>query len=337
MRAAVFVYVVVVALFSAGAGAVTAVLPVDASGMGADEARVKRDITEVMREVLKQDFKAVADSVVPDGVRCTQTLACLQKAAASVSADEVVWVKAVAATPSPGSVAWSNVSLALFATDGTPLVSFSTVLTTTTTINDLRGIIVQAFAPAQFSGRASVRGLLPGDELLVDGIRPDRPEVTLRAGKHKARVRHGDGTVVEVAFVVPFNDAITVDVPATVPLGGSAPPANWPGLVHASVAGAGLVGVVFLAGREAYLRESAAFLEQSACPVGALDGTGAGFKDQGVASLGACGAVQVEQHQWVQLNRDLHLSLGIGFGVVTLAAGTAAAASYLLSPLPSEG
>lgn len=316
------------------AGAVTAVLPVDASGMGADEARVKRDITEVMREVLKQDFKAVADV---DGARCTQTMDCLKTVATKAGADEVAWVKAVAAPPAPGSVAWSNVSLALFSPDGTPLVSFSTVLTTTTTINDLRGIIVQAFAPAQYSGRAALRGLQTGDELLIDGIRPERPEVTLRAGNHKARVRHADGTVVEVAFVVPFNDAVVVDVPATVPLGGSAPPANWPGLVHGGITAVGVVGVVFLVGREAYLRESAGFLEQSACPVGALDGTGAGFEDQGVAALGACGAVQVEQHQWVQLNRDLHLSLGVGFGVVTVAAGTAALASFLLAPLPAEG
>lgn len=330
---ALFVACVFVVVFAVPAGAVTAVLPVDASGMGADEARVRRDITEVMKEVLKQSFKAVADV----DARCTQTLKCLQKA--GEGADEVAWVRASAAPADAGSsTAWANVSLALFASDGTPLVTYNAVLTTTSTINDLRGLIVQAFAPAQYSGRAVVKGLLAGDELLIDGLRPDRPEVTLRAGAHKARVRHADGTVVEVGFVVPFNDQVNVDVPATVPLGARAPPANWPGLFHASVAGAGVVGVVSMVVREAfYLRPSAAFLDISDCPTGKVDETGAGFKNQGVDDLAPCTAVQYEQHQWVMLNRDLHLSMGITFGVVAVAAGAAAAASFLLEPLPAEG
>jgi hypothetical protein len=337
MRFAAVSLVVVFALASGSAGAVTAVLPVDASGMGKDDARVHRDITEVMKEVLKRGFKAVPEKAAPDGgTRCTQTLDCLKNAAESVGADEVVHVKASRAAPSQGAEAWANVSLALFATDGTPLVTFTTVVTTTAAINDLRGIIVQAFDPAQYSGRVSVRGLVDGDELLLDGLRPDRPELALRAGPHKARVRHGDGSVVDVAFVVPFNGQAVVDVPAALPPGSFAPPSNWPAFAHAGVAAAGVVGVVAMIIREGIWRGSAEVLDGGTCPVGVVDDTGADFADEGVSAFGPCGAVQVEQHQWVQLNRDLHLSLGLAFGAVAVAGGTAAALTLLLEPPPAE-
>lgn len=324
------------ALLGAGeARAVTAVLPVDAAGMGADEARVRKEITEVLRDVLRGSFQAVPDPLVVDGAaRCAQTMACLVAAAAAVGAEEVVWVKAERAAPSQGAAAFSNVRLALFSSDGTPLATFDKTLSTTTAILDLRGVIVQAFDPASYAGRASVTGLVPGDELLIDGLRPERAELALRAGPHQARVRHSDGSVVDVDFVVPFQGQVTVDAraPAAAAAGG-APPGWWPGVVHGGAAVVGVAGLATVIGRELVLmRPAADRLDRGACPSGGDDPSGGDFQNQGVSSLGPCGGVQVELHQWVQLNRDLHVTLGAGFTLLALAAGTAAAATLLAAP-----
>jgi hypothetical protein len=301
----------------------------------------------VLKEVLKTNYRAVSDSNLPDGpLKCTQTPACVARAAAAAGADEVVFIKAVRPSVEQGANAYANLTLTVFSSDGAALLSFEQTVTNTTGVVDLRSLIVRAFTPALYLGRLQLRGVVDGDEVLIDGLRLDqRNEVALRAGPHRARVRHcavaiaGSaapvvaGVVVDIPFVVPFEGVVAVDVPPAGTESSSVIPANLPVWAHGATSVVLLGTIVGLGVREIGWRESADLLERGTCQNRNADETRNGFANLGTNPLGVCGGVQSETHQWTQLNRDLHFSLGIGMTALAAASTTALAVTLLR---PSE-
>lgn len=100
----------------------------------------------------------------------------------------------------------------------------------------------KAFDPSRFSGKAIITGAPDGSELLVDGLRIDGKEVTLRVGHHVLDVVHGDGAVETVPFDVLLDKRVFVPVPsapAAAPSSGGAPL-----YISATTASLGIAAVV---------------------------------------------------------------------------------------------
>ena len=338
MRAFVFVLVALVADVAVAEG--TALFPIDAGATGSAEAKLKRDIPVVVKDVLRTSYRAIADAAVPDGAfKCSQLPSCVQKAAAAADVDEVVFIKATRPGPEQGANAYANLTLTVFNSDGLKVLSFDQTITNTTGIVDLRGLIVKSFTPALYTGRLQLRGVADDDEVLIDGLRLDqRREVALRAGPHKGRVKHKDvdAGVAELSFDVPFEGVVAVEVPPPGVLSSSVGSADLPLYAHGLSTVVALGTAIGLGARELYWRNSASLLERSTCQTVTSDESGAGFENLGTNRLGACIGVQSELHQWVQLNRDLHLTIGIGMTAVAAASTTALLVPLFLTPTATE-
>lgn len=313
-----FVCAVVVA--AAGpAGAVTALLPIEATGELSPSCQPKA-ILAALGQVLKADLRPV----VAAENRCSQQQTCLARAAGD--ADEVAFIAVAAA----GDAA-CRVSLSLFAPDGTAMAALSTTLQRDSAEADLRALVVTAFAPAEFIGHASLQGVQIGDEVLVDGLRVDGTDLTLRPGHHLVRVVRGDAFV-DVSFDVPFRGSVVVDVPAaaTAPTAttATAPPLA---LAHGLFTVAALGGLTWMIVDE--LAASAAVANVAGvCLPGKEDPTGANFNNRGINSTGICAASQIENRQWLQMNREMYTALGLGFAGIAIAGATAGVASAFFLP-----
>ncbi|MDP2341845.1 MAG: hypothetical protein Q8O67_12875 [Deltaproteobacteria bacterium] len=329
MRVVVFVVSALVANVALAEG--TALFPVDATGTGSAESKLKRDIPVVVKDVLKAGYRAIAETSVPDGpLKCSQLPACVAKVAAAAGADEVVFIKATRPGPELGADGYAHLELTIFSSDGAKLLGFEQTITNTTGIADLRGLIVRAFAPALYIGHVQLRGVVDGDEVLIDGLRHDkRTDVALRAGPHVARVRHKPiaigavGDAVDIPFVVPFEGVVAIDVPPAGTVNNEATSPQLPLYAHGAVTVAVAGTLVGMGVRELYWRAAASHLERSTCQITSSDESGADFKNLGVNPLGVCTGVQSELHQWVQLNRDLHLTIGLGMTALAAATTTA--------------
>ncbi len=220
MRAAAFLVLCSALAADIALAEASGVLPIDATDMGSAEAKLKREVPMVLQDVLKDRYRAVPDVDVVGGVaRCTESPGCLQEAAAAVGADELVWVKATRPTPEQDADVYANLRLLLFDSQGVPLLRFEQTITNSTGVIDLRALVVRALAPVAYSGRLQLRGVGAGDEVLIDGLRLDeRNETALRPGLHEARVRSpGPRPEIKVAFVVPFEGLVVVDVATSEP------------------------------------------------------------------------------------------------------------------------
>lgn len=314
-------FVAVVACASP-AQAVTALLPIDVAG--ADEEAAAVAIDAAFAAVLHDDLKRIAPGHDPgrDLARCHQNLSCLQRVAAS--ADEVAWVS----FDHDGAGGALTVKLALFAPDGAPLATW---VRSFDSDDDARALAAAAFAPASFVGRVAFFGVGSDDVVMIDGVRSgakDAGSFVVRAGAHVARVDRVDGSTDEVSFDVPFGGIARVAVPSS-SSSVSLPP-QVVGFTSGAFAVAGAAGVVWMLAREFVWADAAAGLA-GVCGTTDEDPTGNRYANQGVDSLGICAAPHIEDRQWVQLNRDLHLPLGIGFAGVAVAGGAAAALSFALA------
>ena len=318
----------------------TAVLPIDSDGMGSAAAKLNRDVTIVVTEILKGGYHGIDVGNVPGGARvCSQSPACLSQIALDVDADEVVFISASRLAGDEAFDHWATLTLQIFNRAGEPAMSLQQAIGNLSGILDLRGLVVQAFDPAQYQGRLQLLGVVDGDEVLIDGLALDgHNDSALRAGPHQARLRRAgqtQGNDVNVAFVIPFAGlkvldfaAVTTTIPGGMPL-------QVPAWVHGSAAAASGALAMGVGVRELLIRRDAKFLEHSRCPQGSADPSGANFQNQGVSALGACTALQIEFHQGAQLNRELNVTLGVSMMAVA-AAATAAWAVAGFTPPASE-
>ena len=104
--------VTVSSLSSMAARAATGLLPVDASAMGQDQARVRRGIVEGARDVLKADVVVIDAVAVPGGMtRCLADQACLRGLIDSRGVDALA---AFVVTPMTKSPAWADVHVVVY-------------------------------------------------------------------------------------------------------------------------------------------------------------------------------------------------------------------------------
>lgn len=240
-----FVLFAVALLSPSVAGAAVGVLPVDATAMGADEARMRIIVTDVVKDVLRGRFRglSVADDLQGRAVAdCSAEPACLQALISRTGVDEVAQI-AIERTGERDP--WAKVTLQIFDASGARTFVVTQLLTTTRT-NDLKGLLVQGFEPARYLARLEFVDLAVGDQLQVDRLLA-APTMTVRPGAHQVRVTHADGTLtlfdVDVAFderkviAVPQRDGGVAVVPAIV--GGASVAAGAAGVV------VGLMGYAF--------------------------------------------------------------------------------------------
>lgn len=225
--------------WSTTAWATTGLLPVDASAMGADEARIRRGVTDAAREVLKGNAVDVAADALPGGLpRCSADAACMRGVIERLGVDELAAFVAVGAgAPGSPAGAWATVDVTIYNLDGVASFRSSQPLVGDT---DLKTLMVRTFDPAHHTGRLDVTGLADGDVVLIDGL-VAAPTALVRAGSHTVVVVHGDGTTTTAAVDVGYDER------RELPMAGqqtSPKPSVLPLVVGGVVGGVGIVGAV---------------------------------------------------------------------------------------------
>ena len=307
----------VVVSAAAPAGAVTALLPIEASSELPEKSCQPKAVLSAIGEVLKADLRLVAPGA--DIARCSQNQTCLARVAAD--ADEAAFI-----VVAPAADAACVVSLRLFAPDGTPMIELAAQLRPGSAEQDLQALVITAFAPAEFLGHASLQGKLGGDEVWVDGLRAEGTDLTLRAGPHLLRIWRAD-SFIDVSFDVPFRGSVIVDVPAATTTSTRAPPLAFAHGVFAVAALGGLTWMII----DDLAAAAAVTNVAGVCLPGNEDPTGANFNNRGINTTGICAATQTENRQWLQMNREMYTALGIGFAGSAVVGATAGIASAYFS------
>jgi len=223
--------------WSTTATATTGLLPVDASAMGADAARLRRGVTDAARDVLKGNAVDVIDAALPGGLaRCSADAACMRGVVERLGTDDLAAFVAVPGAAGSPAGAWATVSVTIYNQDGVASFRSSQPLSTAT---DLMTLMVRTFDPQHHTGRLDVVGLVDGDVVLVDGLLA-APTSLVRAGPHTVMVVHGDGTTTTSTVDVGYDERHVL--PVTRPQEDSA--GSWPILVGGVVGGVGVVGAV---------------------------------------------------------------------------------------------
>lgn len=224
-------------LSSMAAQASTGLLPVDASAMGQDEARVRRGIVDGARDVLKADAVVIDAVAVPGGMtRCLADQACLRGLIDSRGVDALA---AFVVTPMTKSPAWADVHVVVYDLNGVASFRSSQQLSTDT---DLEALMVRTFDPARYTARLDVLGVEPGDAILVDGLGAASTSL-LRAGHHTVVIVHRDGTNTTMPVDLGYQQRLQLQVPAWQLPGQQMTTNPLPLLIGGVVAGVAVVGV----------------------------------------------------------------------------------------------
>lgn len=228
---------------SSTAAASTGVLPVDSTAMGKEAPRIRAAIVEVVKDVLRGRYVDLAEDPVlkkpttaeaaKAGAVCLQQPECLPGVVGRNGVDEVVHLLV---EPTGARDPWARVTLTLLDPTGKKTFVATQTLTTQRT-NELKGLLLRAFAPARFVGRVDFLGLEPGDTVWVDDVVAQSP-LNLRPGPHRARVAHVDGTLTRFDFDVAYDEKNEIVVPAR---GNTV--AIAPTIVGSAAVVAGVVGV----------------------------------------------------------------------------------------------
>jgi hypothetical protein len=222
-------------LSSMAAQASTGLLPVDASAMGQDEARVRRGIIDGARDVLKGDA-VIIDAVAGGMVRCSADPACLR---GLMDARGVDALAAFVVTPTTRAPAWAEVRVVVYDINGVASFRSSQPLATDT---DLQALMVRTFDPARFTARLDVLGVEPGDAILVDGLGAASTSL-LRAGHHTVVIVHRDGTNTTLPVDLGYQQRLQLEVPAWQLPGQQLTTNRMPLVIGGVVAGVAVVGV----------------------------------------------------------------------------------------------
>jgi hypothetical protein len=157
--------------------------------------------------------------------------------AANRDIDEVAQVLLRSAGPNK-----TEMKLRIFGRDGVVLQQPTEEIVDVQAAEVTTAMLRKAFDPSRFSGRASIQGA-PGDaELLVDGLRVEGNEVTLRVGPHVLDVVHANGAVETVPFVVELDQTEPVLVPSAPVAAASG--GGAPFIVSATTASVGVAAAV---------------------------------------------------------------------------------------------
>ncbi len=151
--------------------------------------------------------------------------------------DEVAQVLLRSAGPNK-----TEMKLRIYGRDGVVVQEPTQEIVDVQAVEVTTAMLRKAFDPSRFSGKAIITGAPDGSELLVDGLRVDGNEVTLRVGHHVLDVVHANGSVETVPFDVNLDKPVFVPVPsapAAAPVSGGAP-----FYTSASTASLGLAAVV---------------------------------------------------------------------------------------------
>jgi hypothetical protein len=205
---------VVFLCWAGSAQARTALLPVDARGLGADGPRAQAALVAALKDVVGGAL-VVVDAPAPDGAGppCVDDRGCLTAVARQHEADEVV---AVTIERGLDAAHWGHVVVRVFDADGAPRATLSSSITSTHAASDVRALALRAFDPARYAGRIDVTGAAPDDVVSVDGLRISSSSLVVRPGAHRVRVQRAGAVIVDQRVRVSLDERAVVDVAAVV-------------------------------------------------------------------------------------------------------------------------
>lgn len=199
----------------------------------------KNDLDDNVRLTLQSSLVALALRCDPGTFATPPDARCVKDAVneSKRDIDEVAQVLLRNAGPNK-----TEMKLRILGRDGAPIQEPTAEIVDVQAAAVTTAMLRKAFDPSRFSGTAVVSGAPAGAVLLVDGLRVDGTQLTLRVGPHVLDVVHANGAVETVPFEVALDKPVTVPVPSSP---GSAPVvAGAPFYTSATVASVGVVATV---------------------------------------------------------------------------------------------